>query len=651
VDFDITIVIPFYEGHSTIQSLLNSIPIEFPVIIVDDLSEKIPDVKRKNLNIFRLLKKGYFSGAVNFGIRQCETDVLVLNQDVEFKSRKAFDLILRNKEQYALIGESITGTHPAWPKLYVHGTFMFMRRDAIAEVGLLNEEHYPLWGSTCEWQLRACRKGYKALPTTIPDMIHKRKGSYGSSIQKLLDKNLVKKGLFIRTPPLVSVIVPAYNHAQYLPDLINSLIGGPTSLGEMPGQTFQAFDVIIADDCSTDGTEEVMMDLADPWKGIRYVKTPSNSGTSVACNLAIRNSYAKYIARIDADDMREAGSLEAMLEVQLQNPNSFVYDNVHLFTSKGYAKEWKMQEYDFDNLIDKNFIPAGIMFPKEAWEQVGGYPKEMRHGRDDWAFNVGLGLKGWCGVHLDRVGYLYRRHDNNRTTRNTTPAHRADFKRQIMSLFPEAYAQERPMACCGGGRPRVQSQTYQANKAGGGIMAAGMPGASGLVLVEYQGKNFGNQSYYGPATGSVYTFNAKKNKKWVDRSDLNFETRGGQRMGLLDLMDGGKALFKIARQPVAEKIAEATVIAIAEAEKPEIEIVMAVPGEVVEDTTKMIVEVADDYFVFVKGIGAATSAKMVEKGYYSAEQILNADDEDLKEEFGWSDDKIVSIREQLIDAS
>lgn len=651
---DLTVVIPFYEGHSTVRALLASIPPEFPVIIVDDASSKKIVASRKKTKVFRLQEKGYFSGAVNFGIQQCRTDVLVLNQDVQFTSRKAFDLVLENRDQYALIGEAIAGNHPAWPTKYVHGTFMFMRRDAIRKIGLLNEEYYPLWGSTCEWQLRACRNGYKVFPTTIPDMIHKRVGNYGSSIQKLLAEDPDSRGWYIRTPPLVSVIVPTYNHSKYLPELINSLLGGKTSLGEMAGQTFQSFDIIIADDCSTDSTQEIMQELANPWIGVKYVRTKSNSGTSAACNLAIETSYAKYIARIDADDMRESGSLEAMLKIQVQHPHSFIYDDVQLFTPKGLAKTWKMPEYNFDNLIEKNFIHAGIMFPKEAWTEIGGYPEEMRHGRDDWAFNVALGVNGWCGIHLNRVGYLYRRHGENRTIRNTTPAHRAEFKRKIMALYPEAYAQERPMGCCGGSRPVIRSQTYQTNK-GAAIMATGMPGTEGLVLVEYLGGNYGNQTYYGPATGSTYLFSAKKNKRWVAPKDLRFETRGGVGVGLLDLVDNGRNLFKLARQPVKAKIAEATKIA-KEMKPPEIELAVAKLMEsekepaVVEDTTKMIVPVEDDYFVFVKGIGKATSTKMVTAGYYSAEQILDADPEDLKELFGWTDTKVTSVREQLVDA-
>jgi len=635
---DLTIVIPFYQGHDTLGSLLSSIPPEFPVIIVDDISDKEVKTNRDNTKVFRLSEKGYFSGAVNFGIQQCETDVLVLNQDVEFTSDAAFDLIVHHKEKYALIGEKISGTHPAWPKKYVHGTFMFMRRDAIKEVGLLNAEYYPLWGSTCEWQLRACRKGFLALPIAIPGMTHKRKGNFGSSIKKLLTENYDKRGLFIRTPPLLSVIVPTYNHGKFLPELINSLLGGKTSLGELPAQTFQSFDIIIADDCSTDNTQEIMQELANPWTGVKYVRTESNSGTSVACNLAISSSYAKYIARIDADDMREFGSLQAMLEVQVQNPHSFVYDDVQLFTPRGNAKAWAFPEYDFDKLIEKNFIHAGIMFPKEAWEEVGGYAKEMRHGRDDWAFNVALGVKGWCGVHLNRVGYLYRRHGENRTITNTTPVHRAEFKRKIMSLYPEAYQERRPMGCCGP-RSAVQSQTRQTGN-GGSIMAAGMPGAKGLVLVEFLGKNYGNQTYYGPATGIAYVFSAKKRQRWVDAKDVHFEMSNGRQIGLLDLISAKRKVFRLATVPIKTKIAEATGIA-ADMEIRDKE------SAVVSDTAVMLVPVEDDFFVSIKGIGLATSKKLVAAGYFSMVQLFEVDREALREDFGWSEKKIVDVHAQL----
>lgn len=653
---DITVIVPFFEGHGTIKELIKTIPTEFPVIVVDDVSTKRFESKDQRVKVFRLDKKGYFSGAVNFGIQQCSTDVLVLNQDVEFRGREAFDLIAHYKDEYALIGEAVSGNHPAWSMGYVHGSFMFMRRDAVQKVGLLDGKNYPLWGSTCEWQLRACRKGFKALPVRpIPGMIHKRKGNYGSSIQKLLQDDPAHKEWFIRTPPLVSVIVPSYNHGKYLPELINSLTGGNTELGHMPGQTFQSFDVIIADDCSTDDTQEIMRDLADPWKGIKYVRTRVNSGTSAACNLAIEASNSKYIARIDADDMRDTNSLEIMLDVQLANPHSFVYDDVQLFTPNGLiAKIWRMRDYNFDELIEKNFIHAGIMFPRQAWIEAGKYPEEMRHGRDDWAFNIALGLNGWCGIHLENPGYLYRRHDNNRTLRNTNPVDRAEFKRKIMSLYPEAYKEVRPMACCGGSRSSVM-RSGTVWKANGGGASPGLPGAEGLILLEYQGLNYGKTTYFGPATGSAYTFSARNKRQWVDPHDIHFELANGKQIGLLDLTEGKKATFKLIPKSTKESMKRAVAISheVASTEVPA-EIVedisdIGISEEVEESGSAMsdeIVNPDDNYFIRLTGVGLTTSVRLLDSGYASMKQLAEANTEELAAKMDWSVSKAKRVQKQ-----
>ena len=63
--------------------------------------------------------------------------------------------------------------------------------------------------------------------------------------------------------------------------------------------------------------------------------------------------------------------------------------------------------------IERNMMHMGIMFEKQAWQEVGGYREQMKHGREDWAFNVALGERGYCGVKLGRSGYLYRRHGHN----------------------------------------------------------------------------------------------------------------------------------------------------------------------------------------------------------------------------------------------
>lgn len=202
----------FFNGEKYIGKLLESIPSDLPIIVVDDQSEtpfslsSLPDsVNKGRVRVLRMTQKGYFTGAVNAGIRAAgDSDVLVLNQDTYFSfDRGWLELLEENREKYALIGERIMGNHPAWPNGYIHGTFMFARRDAINAVGLMDAKTYPLWGSTCEWQLRFCRAGFDVLPVRdIPGFVHERGNrSFGDSIDGLLKKEPHNRMLYLHTPP------------------------------------------------------------------------------------------------------------------------------------------------------------------------------------------------------------------------------------------------------------------------------------------------------------------------------------------------------------------------------------------------------------------------------------------------------------------
>ena len=546
---NLTVVIPFYQGHDTIERLVRTIPFETPVLLIDDMSD--PPLTRQswmreNVKILRLTSKGYFSGAVNVGLRSCSTDVLVLNQDVWFEDDTWQVLLKLHRNRYAMIGERIAGEHPAFGGFgYIHGTFMFMRRDAVETVGPLNAKDYPLWGSTAEWQWRVIRKGFEAYPVSlIPGFRHEREYGerYGSSIRKLLMDEPKKESWLIQTPPLLSVIVPCYNYGRYLADCINSLIGGPTSLGMMPGQTLQSFEIIIIDDASTDDTPEVMERLVDIKKGIRGWRREQNGGTAKTLNYGIERAVGKYITFLSADDMREQESLERLVRACQKNPHSFAYDNIWLFHTNKRIKKWRMEEYDFDTLIYKNQVHAGIVFPKAAWREVGGYPDIMDNGREDWAFNVALGVKGWCGVHVDDYGYLYRRENQNRSLTNTSPEHHRKFLAKISGLFPEIYRGERPMACCGRKNRDTSSRTsaptnrgmispaakrsLTINGSSGGFMAPTV-GAGGMVLLVYMGRGM-TSVWDGPVTNTRYRFGQDGNTRgWVDKRDAGEKGKSG----------------------------------------------------------------------------------------------------------------------------
>ncbi len=579
---NLTVVIPYRDDADALVRLVPTIPKYLPVIVVDDCNDKrVPwDVRRREgLRIIRAPTRGFFSGAVNIGLAFCDTDVLVLNQDIWFDNDAWVDELDALRKDYAIIGDGVMD-HPAWPKGYVQGTFMFLRRDAIDAVGKFDEVNWPLWGATAEWQLRACRKGFRALPIANCNWFyHGRKGAYGASILDLLRKEPQNKSKYIRTPPLISVVTACYNYGMYIPDLVSSLVGGRTCLGERPGQTFQGFEVVICDDCSTDDSWGRIQKVTDEWKGIRAVRTSHNSGTAKALNTAIESAHGKYIMVVDADDMLAPTALEEMLAELEEDLHSFVYCDQLLFSDKGFGAVWKMKEYDFESLLDRNHVPTGTMFTKDAWKEVGGFPEVFARGRQDWAWAVRMGEHGYCGRRVPRPLYLYRRDRHNRSLRNSSAEWRKYFVTLMHQTFPELYEGERPVGCCGGSKARVNAETRSVRRSPSGSI---LPGQEGMVLLEYIGGNAGKMRFFGPVTRLRYVFGGTMRMGYVDARDVD---------ALLALRETRRPVFRRVSSPVAPQEEESSdVVEVVEEKKvPTVEIVEdaeteSSEGVVVEDT-------------------------------------------------------------------
>ena len=100
---------------------------------------------------------------------------------------------------------------------------------------------------------------------------------------------------------MISVIIPCYNHGQYLSHALNSVLS----------QTFTDWEAIIVDDGSTDETREVAGHFVD--RRLHYVYQ-ENQGLSAARNSGIRIAQGEYLAFLDADDEWEPEFLETVCE-------------------------------------------------------------------------------------------------------------------------------------------------------------------------------------------------------------------------------------------------------------------------------------------------------------------------------------------------
>ena len=91
--------------------------------------------------------------------------------------------------------------------------------------------------------------------------------------------------------PSISVIMPVYNTAKYLNEAIDSILN----------QTYKDFEFIIIDDCSTDGSLDIIKTYSDD--RIILIENETNKGYVYGLNYALSFAKGKYIARMDSDDI------------------------------------------------------------------------------------------------------------------------------------------------------------------------------------------------------------------------------------------------------------------------------------------------------------------------------------------------------------
>ena len=113
---------------------------------------------------------------------------------------------------------------------------------------------------------------------------------------------------------LVSIIMPSYNTANYI----------EASIESVRHQTYENWELLIVDDCSTDNTDEVVRPFLIDGR-IHYLKNKQNSGAAISRNRALREAKGKWIAFLDSDDLWMPEKLEKQLAFMEQNGYHFSY--------------------------------------------------------------------------------------------------------------------------------------------------------------------------------------------------------------------------------------------------------------------------------------------------------------------------------------
>ena len=113
----------------------------------------------------------------------------------------------------------------------------------------------------------------------------------------------------------VTIVMPSYKCARFIEESIKSV----------QAQTYSNWELIVVDDCSNDGTVEIVLDLKKEDDRISLYQNTTNSGAAVTRNTALKSAHGRWIAFLDSDDLWEPEKLERQIKFMLENNYAFSY--------------------------------------------------------------------------------------------------------------------------------------------------------------------------------------------------------------------------------------------------------------------------------------------------------------------------------------
>ena len=178
------------------------------------------------------------------------------------------------------------------------------------------------------------------------------------------------------TGPKVSVIIPCYNLAEFLPDAVKSV----------QLQRFNDLEILIVDDCSTDNTLAIANSLANNDSRIRVIHSSINRYLAGALNFGISQARGEYIVPLDADNMLGPNALELMVQpLEKSRDIDITYGSMQIIEPDGreWVSSWPPESFDFEaQMGHRNQCPSTSMYRKRVWSRIGGYRRRCHTGED-----------------------------------------------------------------------------------------------------------------------------------------------------------------------------------------------------------------------------------------------------------------------------
>lgn len=167
--------------------------------------------------------------------------------------------------------------------------------------------------------------------------------------------------------PEITVLMPVYNGERYLREAIESMLN----------QTFKDFEFMIINDCSTDGSREIILSYND--ERIRLIDNQVNMGQTKSLNKGLKIARGRYIARMDQDDVSLPNRLEEQSIFLRGNPEIIAVGSLGKYIEKGgrsidvWRPSCDPKEINLLMLFYNQIGHSSVMMDREAVLHIGGY--------------------------------------------------------------------------------------------------------------------------------------------------------------------------------------------------------------------------------------------------------------------------------------
>lgn len=215
--------------------------------------------------------------------------------------------------------------------------------------------------------------------------------------------------------PKISIIITCYNEDRYI----------EKAVGSAANQTYENKEIIVVDDGSNSRTKAVLKTLESKFD---ILITQENLGTGAARNNGIKAATGEYILNLDSDDFFEPTFCEKAVNILLTSAEIInVTCYAKWFKDDNNSQIFKPSGGGLENFLFKSASIGNSLFPKSAWQKIGGYDQNMS-GFEDWEFFIRLHTSGKKTFVIPEILFNYRNSENSRNFK-------ANKKKYILSEY------------------------------------------------------------------------------------------------------------------------------------------------------------------------------------------------------------------------